>query len=132
MTQRTISLSIRAGETNCAAVDDTWQCPFLRRAVADMMAVCTLFPTNTTTSYTHLKVVEGWILRCEMCRKAEENEQPVSFRNATGLCPFCGVRIVTMYPPQEIPPTTIRCHACESELGPLEIRRAVAAYRADG
>lgn len=129
MTTRTVNIEIRAGDTNCADPDGSWQCPFLRRAVADMLAVCTLFPTNAVTSYTHLKVADGWILRCEMCRHAEGDEQPASFRNAMGVCPYCGVCIVTMYPPQEVPPTMIRCHACESELGPLEIRRAVAVYR---
>jgi hypothetical protein len=129
MTKRVVSLEIHAGETNCADPDKDWACPFLRRAVGDMMAVCVLFPTSTTTSYTHLKIVDGWILRCELCRKAEKDENPVVFINATGICPFCGARFITSYPPQEVPPAEVRCHSCETRMGPREIRRAVENYR---
>lgn len=130
MTERVVKIAIRCGDTNCAHPDEGWQCVYLRRAVADMMAVCTLFPTNRQTSYTHLKVAEGWILRCELCRQAE-GEVPVTFRNETGLCPACGVRIITTYPPQEVPPTRVRCHSCDVELGPKEIRAAVEAYQGE-
>ena len=128
MTVRKLSLEIRCGDTNCMHPDEDWQCPYLRRGYGDMLATCVLFPTSSDCSYTHLKVNDGWILRSEMCRNAE-GENPIAFQNATGICPYCGVRIVTSYPPQEVPPTKVRCHSCEGELGPKEIRRAVEQYR---
>jgi hypothetical protein len=127
MTERVVKIAIRCGDTNCMNPEEDWQCPYLRRGHGDMLATCTLFPTNSACSYTHLTIQEGWILRCELCRQAE-GENPVVFRNETGVCPNCRVRIVTSYPPQEVPPTRVRCHNCDTELGPKEIRAAVEEY----
>ena len=130
MTKRVIHLEIQADATSCAEPGTDKPCPFLRRSVGSAMGICMLFPVSTSVSYTQLKVVEGRILRCELCRKAEDSTQPTVFLNATGLCPLCGARFITSYPPQEVPPVQVRCHSCEARMGPREIRQAVEAYKA--
>ena len=73
--KKILEIEISCGRTTCATEPGKF-CRFTGTARFGTITVCSLFPSDKH-SYTELKDVDGWIIRCEDCMNGEKNGEKI-------------------------------------------------------
>ena len=69
MSKRTLSFKIDCGDHTCASESGKW-CEHIGNRRAGTIMICTLFADGRDVT-TDLADKDGWIQRCDACKKAE-------------------------------------------------------------